>query len=477
MKIDLATIDRRRFLRGTATALALPCLESALGAGARGKGRSRPRRFACIYQPDGVPMPLPEDPAYEDWSWFPHGSGADFRLTKCLEPLAPLRSELTVVSGMSHPAVRAVHGHSNADQFLTGADTGASGQYPTRSRSISGSPPGRRRDPLRVTGDVDRRRHRHRARRADAVVRPESAARSPPRTWPKRIFDSLFVTSDAGAAQRLAQSRSALDDLLEDARSLRSRLSGSDRAVLEQYLDAVRETEQKIEKATRWVDVPLPKVDPGELRLDVTPDDARAYVQAMLGLIHLAFQTGLTRTATFQLGRENGVGISDHLGRAVGFELAHQLSHDTTKPGGWKNFGLYCRYLVEELVGLASKLQQTPAASGDGNLLDDTLILFGSASSAFHLSRNYPLILLGCGTRGFRHGQFLNYVGDHAFGGAWNGGTEPWQRKFEREDLAARRTVCDDAAAARRRCRRVRGLPPGHRRGLNGSFDAARRHR
>ena len=95
-------------------------------AAARGNRRGRPRRFACIYQPDGVPMPLAEDPAFEDWSWFPHGSGADFRLTKCLEPLAPLRSELTVVSGMSHPAVRAVHGHSNADQFLTGADTGAS---------------------------------------------------------------------------------------------------------------------------------------------------------------------------------------------------------------------------------------------------------------------------------------------------------------------------------------------------------------
>ncbi|MCA8948655.1 MAG: DUF1552 domain-containing protein [Planctomycetes bacterium] len=434
MKIDIATLDRRRFLRGSAAALALPYLESAFGARGRAQRRVPPRRFACIYQPDGVPMPLREDPAFEDWAWFPHGGGTDFRLTKCLEPLAPLRAELTVVSGMSHPAVRAVHGHSNADQFLTGADTGASGAY---ANSIS-------LDQVFARHVGDETRYASlvmssdggtgTARGAqtlsfDANGRPIAAAHRP-----KKIFDSLFVTSDAAARQRLAQSRSTLDELLADARALRGRLSGGDRGVLDQYLDAVRETEQKVEKAVRWVDVPLPEVDPGELRLEVTPDDARAYVQAMLGLIHLAFQTDSTRTATYQLGRENGVGISDHLGRAVGFELAHQLSHETTKPDGWKNFGIYCRFLVEELANLASRLQQTPDSGGDGNLLDNTLLLFGSASSAFHLSRNYPLILLGGRSMGFRHGQYLNYVGDHAFGGGWNGGTEPWQREFDRED-------------------------------------------
>ena len=69
-------------------------------------------------------MPLAEDPAYKDWSWFPHGSGKDFSFTKCMEPLEPLRDQLTVLSGFSHPAGRIVHGHNNADQFLTGAATG-----------------------------------------------------------------------------------------------------------------------------------------------------------------------------------------------------------------------------------------------------------------------------------------------------------------------------------------------------------------
>ena len=154
----------------------------------------------------------------------------------------------------------------------------------------------------------------------------------------------------------------------------------------------------------------------------------------MLGLIHLAFQTDSTRVATYQIGRENGVGISDHLARAVGFQLAHQLSHETKKPGGWKNFATYCGFLNEELSRFAMKLRSTREVGGAGNMLDNTLILFGSASSAFHLSRNYPLVLLGGKNMGFKHGQYLNYIEGNAFGGAWSGGREPWQREFTHED-------------------------------------------
>ena len=116
--------NRRRFLRGAGLALALPWLES-LGVAAP----LTRKRLACFYQPDGVPMPLSEDPAHRDWAWFPHGNGRSFRFTKCLDPLEPLRNDVTILSGLSHPAVRKFHGHSNADQFLTGANTGASGDY------------------------------------------------------------------------------------------------------------------------------------------------------------------------------------------------------------------------------------------------------------------------------------------------------------------------------------------------------------
>ena len=128
MNTKISKLDRRQFIRGVGGfALTLPALECLADA-----GNAQPQnkhRFASFYVPDGVPMPLKEDPAYQEWSWFPHGSGRDFKLTKCLEPLEDLRDDLTILSGLSHPAVRNVHGHRNADQFLTGADTGNGGEY------------------------------------------------------------------------------------------------------------------------------------------------------------------------------------------------------------------------------------------------------------------------------------------------------------------------------------------------------------
>ena len=129
MALNLAWLDRRRFLRGTGVALALPWFESFTNIAHAAAQPATPKRLACFYVPDGVPMPLAEDPAYQDWSWFPHGSGKNFTFTKCLELLEPLRDELTVLSGLSHPSVRNTHGHSNADQFLTGAPTGDVGDY------------------------------------------------------------------------------------------------------------------------------------------------------------------------------------------------------------------------------------------------------------------------------------------------------------------------------------------------------------
>jgi hypothetical protein len=93
---------------------------------ARAAKTTSKKHFARFYLPDGVPMPKQEDPAFTDWSWFPHGQGKAFSFTKVLEPLQPLRDEVTVISGLSHPAARTIHGHSNADQFLTGAPTGGS---------------------------------------------------------------------------------------------------------------------------------------------------------------------------------------------------------------------------------------------------------------------------------------------------------------------------------------------------------------
>ena len=380
-------------------------------------------------------MPLAKDPAHKDWAWFPRGSGKKFTFTKCLEPLQPLRDQLTVLSGLSHPSVRSIHGHSNADQFLTAAATGPRGGY-RNSISLDQEFAAHVGDQTRFSSLVmSTDGGTGTPRGAHTLSFNRSGRAIPAEHKPKRIFDMLFVKSDGDAARRLALSKSALDDLLADARSLRQTLSRHDQKTLDEYLQSVRDTEIKVEKAKRWMNIPLPTVDVDHLKLDITPEDPRVYLQTMFELIYLAFKTDSTRVVTYQLGRENGIGISDYLARAVGFNLTHQLSHNTKNPGGWKNFGIYCRFLSEELGRFIGKLKATPETGGKGNMLDNTLLLFGSASSAFHLSRNYPLILAGGKNMGFKHGQYLNYAGDNPAGGPWNGGREPWQKEITHEDI------------------------------------------
>lgn len=433
--MNIHSLDRRRFLRGTGLALALPVFESSSPAFAKSEGDPEcPKRLGCFYFPDGVPMPLPEDPAYQDWAWFPHGNGTDFNFSKTGQPFESVRNDLTVLSGFSHPLARTVHGHSNSDQFLTAAATGSNGPY---QNTIS-------LDQVYANHVGDQTRF------ASLVMSTDGGTGTPRGTHtlsfnrngraipaehrPKRVFDMLFVKSDGDAVRRLAVSRSALDDLLADATSLKNQLSASDQRSLDEYLDSVREAELKVQKAKRWMDTPLPTPETDHLNLDITPDDPRQYVQTMFELIYLAFRTDSTRVATYQLGRENGFGISDHLARAVGFNTAHHLSHATKEPNGWKNFGIYCQFLNEEFVRFVTKLQQTPEPAAEGMMLDNTLLLFGSASSAFHLSRNYPLVLAGGKNMGFRHGQYVNHAGKKAQGGAWDGGREPWQLDIAKED-------------------------------------------
>lgn len=433
----MRSLDRRRFLRGTGTALALPLFETFRPAIARGdQTRANPKRLGCFYFPDGVPMPLPEEPDYKDWFWFPIGNDMDFKFTKCMTPLEPLKDEITVLSGFSHPAGRTVHGHNNADQFLTGAATGGGDMDYHNTISLD-------QEYAKYVGDETRFSSlvmstdggTGTARGAHTLSFDRNGRPIPAEHHPKRIFDMLFVKNSEDAAKRLALSQSALDEMLSDARQLRKRLSKQDQQSLDEYLTAVREAERRVEKAKKWINTPLPEVYADHSKLEIGTDEPRQYLQTMFELIYLAFRTGSTRVATYQIGRENAVGRSDHLARAVGFNLSHQLSHDTSKPDGWKNFGIYCQFLNEEYGRFVTKLKETPEPAGTGSMLDNTMLLFGSASSAFHLSRNYPLILAGGKNMGLRHGRYINRAGTSPQAGAWDGKTEPWQKAATNNDV------------------------------------------
>ena len=381
-------------------------------------------------------MPLPNDPAYQEWSWFPIGDHRDFTFTKCMETLEPLRQELTVLSGYSHVASRNVHGHNNADQFLTGAATGDGDRDYANSISLDQVFANHVGDQTRFASLVmSTDGGTGTARGAQTMSFDINGRPVPAEHRPKQIFDMLFVKGDKQSARRLALSRSALDDMLSDAQSLKELLSTADRRNLDEYMDSIRQAEVKVEKAKKWLATPLPGVVSNHLNLELTTDEPREYVQIMFEMVYLAFQTDSTRVATYQIGRENAIGRSDYLARAVGFNLAHQLSHETKNPDGWKNFGIYCRFLNEEFGRFVDKLRSTPEPAGTGTMLDNTLLLYGSASSAFHLSRNYPLILAGGKNMGLKHGQYVNQAGTNFQGGAWQGSREPWQDKATSQDL------------------------------------------
>ena len=435
MTTKTTDMNRRNFLRGTGVALGLPWLETF--AVDDSNPNPAPKRFLSVYHPDGVGLPVKEDPAWKDWSWFPRGGERDFKLTKVLDVLEPLRKEITIYSGLSHPAARTVHGHSNADQYLTGADIGGHGAY-KNSISID-----------QVYAEQIGQFTRHSSlvmstnggvggpRGAQTQSYNRSGRPIPALNHPKQIFDMLFVTSGKEAAAKLARSKSALDLLIANTRSLGRKLSRYDQETLEQYLDAVRDTEVKLEKARQWIDNPVPKVDTTNLTLEAGPKEAQLYFKTMYELIYLSFLSDSTRVATFQLGRENGGGPHNLLSTAVGLGNAHALTHEVKKPKGWENLGTYNRYQAEEFGRFIQKLKDTKEPNGQGNILDNTFAMHGSASSSFHLSRNYPIISAGGKNLGFENGRYLKFGKGNEDNQASAGivSDSGWRGKVEIEEL------------------------------------------
>jgi hypothetical protein len=427
--------SRRQFLRGTGIALSLPWLETF--ASADKAPEETPRRFLSVYHPDGVGLPLKNDPAWKDWSWFPRGGDRNFELTKVLDVLQPLRNDITIYSGLSHPAVRQVHGHSNADQYLTGAATGGHGAY---QNSIS-------LDQVYANHIGEQTRHASLVMSTNGGVGGPRGAQTqsfnaegrpiPAMNRPKQIFDMLFVASGEKAAAKLARSKSSLDLLIEHTRSLGRRLSAKDQQTVQEYLDAVRDTEVKLAKAQRWIDTPVPTVDVSNLKLDADPKEARMYFQTMYELIYLSYLSDSTRAVTFQLGRENGEGPHDLLSKAVGLGGAHGLTHAVKRPDGWKNLGTYNRYQAMEFGRFVQKLKDTREPNGDGTMLDNTFAMHGSASSSFHLSRNYPIISAGGTNLGFDNGRYLKFGrgNEDNQAGAGIDTDAGWRGKLENEEL------------------------------------------
>ena len=248
-------LDRRTFLRGAGVALALPWLEAMSYADPPAQ---RPKRFCAFFFGNGVALPnrnrAPGANA-EDWHWFPRTEGADYTLTKPLEPLQAYKSDMSVFSGMSHPTSRQLVGHNTVDVWLTGCDIRTDLQNSiSMDQLIARHFGAETRVPslvLSSTGGVGVRS------RATTISFNAQGNAIPADSNPRRVFERLFeapASGDGVARKRaLASGRRRVDFLLEDARSLRNNLGRPDQQRLDEFLQSLSEIETRLARAQGWL--------------------------------------------------------------------------------------------------------------------------------------------------------------------------------------------------------------------------------
>lgn len=400
-------ISRRTMLRGMGAAMALPMLDamapaSARAASAAAAGRA-PVRMACLFFPNGV---------WED-AWFPKTCGAGYELPYCLEPLSPHRSEFTVFSGLDKANSRMGDGHyAKTANYLTGKpvmrttgkdiSVGGISMDQLAARHVGSMTPlpslELGTDP--VISGIDSNVGYTRLygsniswRSANMPVAKEIN--------PRYVYERLFGDKDAEGREtavqcRADQRRDILDLVHEDAKRLRRKIGRDDQVKLDEYLDSVRAVERRI----AFAQSPDPRDWHPETAPEFTPPpgsripaDFREHVQLMLDLMVLAFQTDSTRVLSFMFANDvSGRNFSFLPGVAGGH---HDISHHENKEEKIREYKEITRWHAEQFAYLLDRLRAIP--EGEGTLLDNCMVLFGSSMSDGnrHDPNNLPIILAG----------------------------------------------------------------------------------
>jgi len=400
-------LPRRAVLRGLGASLSLPLLDAMLPAFATRvrAATTRAHRFLAFYVPNGMAMEY----------WTPKGEGKDFELSPILEPLAPFRNQMLVLSGIN-ASWNYIHAGASGS-FLTGTTRGG-------------------RNEVEILADVsmDQLLARHFA--SETQVASLELAMDPPAnagactgilscaythtiSWrsatqplpmeynPRAVFERLFgdsgSTGKAAREARLAQQKSLLDSVNEKLATLRKELGAQDQAKVEQYTEAVRDIERRIQKAEQQRDVELPTLDQPQGVPPVFED----HLALMLDLQVLAFQSDLTRVITFMIGKEQSARPYPQIGVP---EAHHPLSHHNDVPEIIAHLSKINRYHTELFSKHLARLRATP--DGDGSLLDHMTIMYGSgiSNSTRHSGTNLPLMLVGGGAGRLAGGRHLKYT-------------------------------------------------------------------
>lgn len=400
-------LARRTFLQGVGATLALPMLDAMRPARAAADG-SAPRRLAYVFFPNGAIMP----------DWKPEGVGTDYELPKTLQPLAPHKSDLLVISGLAHDMARA-HGDGAGDHarscatFLTGSHPrktdGADIEAGVSVDQVAASEIGKQTRLPSLELGIEA------GRQAGSCDSGYSCAYSSNISWkspttpmakeinPRAVFERLFgngVDDAKARAERNFYRKSILDFVSDDAARLRARLGQTDRRKLDEYLTSVREIEHRIEQSDvetkrQIPDMPVPEGVPSQLS---------EHIRLMYDLMLVAFQTDTTRIATFMLANEG----SNRAYREVDVKDGHhQLSHHRDDEKKVAQLQRIDQFLIEQFAYFLERLKSTP--DGDGTLLDHSMITYGCAISDGnrHRHEDLPCLVAGRGAGAVTTGRHM----------------------------------------------------------------------
>jgi len=377
------------------TCIALPMLECMTPLRAAEK-ISTPRRSAFIYLANGV----------HSLNYQITKPGKEYEFSQSLKPLEKHREVITPFSGLHHPGSLGHH-HNCINVFLTGGKIGAA-----HRNTISVD-----QKMAEITGQHTRYSSMEIALTQGSLAWTADGVQLPAMRKCSQIFASLFEEPKGGiAAQRKALRRKAsvLDDNLAEVRSLEQKMGTADKGRMDQYLTSVREAEIRTRRADDWLDTPLPKISDADRKRtnrDVSKVQAGDYFRTVYDLMVLAFQTDVTRVATFSLGGEGDAFAIPEIGIT---ESRHQLSHHGGDEGYMEKLTKYDTFAIEQYSYFLSRLEETKDLSGKP-LLGSTMSLFGSGMSYGHShgNANLPLVLAGGSDLGLKHGSHLDFNQGH----------------------------------------------------------------
>jgi hypothetical protein len=409
MIITRKHLPRRTFLRGVSVTLALPLLDAMVPAHtvlARTPARRTPR-LGFVYVPHGAIMD----------QWTPATTGSGFEFSPILKPLEPYREYVNVVTGLAHAAADTTAVHSlSPTTWLSGVrpkpTQGVDAYAGVTADQIAAQAIGQ--DTMLPSMELATEDHSGLIGSCDrdygCIYMNTLSWRTPTMPLPmeinpRKVFERMF--GQGGSAEdrlrRIREDRSILDAITRDIASLERRLGPADRQTMAQYLENIREVERRIQRAEQSQGdeaLLLPARPAG------VPFDFVEHVRLMYDLMVLAYQADVTRVITFMVSRE----VSNRTYPQVGVTDGHHaISHHQNRPEKMEKNARIQTFNVGMFAEFVEKLKKTP--DGDGTLLDNVVLLYGSNMSNSNAHDHFPLpnVVIGGAAGQMQGGRHLKY--------------------------------------------------------------------